>query len=110
MKHLDEAAKEAAFERCMDFLARMIEKYGPEIVFPDQESKQCENDSEDAKASPLLFWHTICRSIIRKQLSRSEDIGDVKVSPLFCIYMNIWDNRILMYFSIVFHFILTALF
>ena len=66
MKHLDEAAKEAAFERCMDFLARMIEKYGPEIVFPDQESKQCENDSEDAKASPLLFWHIISLKSLRR--------------------------------------------
>lgn len=55
MKHLDEAAKEAAFERCMDFLARMIEKYGPEIVFTDQESKQRENGNEDAQAPSLLL-------------------------------------------------------
>ena len=57
MKPLDDAAKEAAFERCMDFLARMIEKYGPKIDFPDcKDKKQSEEDSEDAKASPLLFW------------------------------------------------------
>ena len=27
--------EEAAFERCMDFLAQMIEKYGGEIDFPE---------------------------------------------------------------------------
>ena len=68
MKHLDEAAKEAAFERCMDFLARMIEKYGPEIVFPDQESKQCEDGNEDAQASPLLFWTKIMLGLFRRTM------------------------------------------
>ncbi|MBR3742687.1 MAG: hypothetical protein IKN04_19900 [Clostridia bacterium] len=68
MKHLDEAAKEAVFERCMDFPARMIEKYGPEIVFTDQESKQCEDDNEDAKASPLLFWANSLLGLLKKTI------------------------------------------
>lgn len=28
------------FDHCMDFLARMIEKYGDRIVFPDQETPE----------------------------------------------------------------------
>ena len=36
----DSLASEAAFSRCMDFLARMIQKYGPEIKFPDSEAEE----------------------------------------------------------------------
>lgn len=30
--------KNAEFERCMDFLARMIEKYGNDVILPDMEN------------------------------------------------------------------------
>ena len=32
----DTLASEAAFNRCMDFLARMIQKYGPDVELPDE--------------------------------------------------------------------------
>ena len=34
----------AELERCADFLARMIEKYGDEIDFPKDEKKSAEED------------------------------------------------------------------
>ena len=36
----DPLASEAAFNRCMDFLARMIQKYGPEIEIPDSKTEE----------------------------------------------------------------------
>ena len=36
----DPLASEAAFSRCMDLLARMIQKYGPEIEFPDSKAEE----------------------------------------------------------------------
>ena len=73
MNRLDDAAKQAAFERCMDFLARMIEKYGAELDMPDN-----------------------CAEI--------KDNGDVEASPLFHIFIIVWDIRVAICFSIIFLF------
>ena len=35
------------FDQCMDFLARMIEKYGGEIEFPEETEQQTETDIEE---------------------------------------------------------------
>lgn len=37
------------FERCADFLARMIEKYGDEVCLPNttQKNKVCEDNEND---------------------------------------------------------------
>lgn len=49
------------FERCVDFLARMIEKYGNEVELPNttQTQNDAEDDTDDSDdrqiASPILF-------------------------------------------------------
>lgn len=49
------------FERCADFLARMIEKYGNEVELPNttQTENNAEDDTDDSDdrqiASPILF-------------------------------------------------------
>ena len=44
--------QDAAFERCMDFLVRMMNKYGKEFL-EDMEKKQ-ENDIADKKQHNIL--------------------------------------------------------
>lgn len=41
------------FERCVDFLARMIEKYGNEVELPNttQTDKNAEDDTDDRQAN-----------------------------------------------------------
>ena len=34
------------FDQCMDFLARMIEKYGDQIKFPDTFPDDCQEDQD----------------------------------------------------------------
>ena len=46
----DSLASEAAFSRCMDFLARMIQKYGPEIKFPDSEAEEQVGTEREAQS------------------------------------------------------------
>ena len=44
--------EEASFERCMDFLAQMIEKYGAEVEIPEEAAAQ--EHPENTNHSPLL--------------------------------------------------------
>ena len=45
--------EEAAFERCMDFLAQMIEKYGAEVEIPEETAKPESPRIEDSSFLPM---------------------------------------------------------
>lgn len=47
------------YDRCMEFLARMIEKYGDEIVLPDtsgQESPPETHSETESASSQFTYW------------------------------------------------------
>ena len=44
--------EEAAFERCMDFLAQMIEKYEAEVETPDEAAEPEHPRTEDSSSLP----------------------------------------------------------
>ena len=48
------------FERCIDFLIRMIDKYGAEVLRELEEEKQNKEEKEAA-----VFWNTKCKSDCR---------------------------------------------
>jgi hypothetical protein len=51
------------YDRCMDFLARMIEKYGDRIVFPDaSEQNDSDKAGNETESSPSQFtyWLLTC--------------------------------------------------
>ena len=48
------------FERCIDFLVRMIDKYGDEVLRELEEEKQNKEEKEAA-----VFWNTKCKSDCR---------------------------------------------
>ena len=44
--------EEAALERCADFLARMIEKYGAELELPGDALEQKQSEREEVAQNP----------------------------------------------------------
>ena len=48
------------FERCIDFLVRMIDKYGAEVLRELEEEKQNKEEKEVA-----VSWNTKCKSDCR---------------------------------------------
>ena len=48
------------FERCIDFLVRMIDKYGDEVLRELEEEKQNKEEKEAA-----VSWNTKCKSDYR---------------------------------------------
>lgn len=65
----ENAAREAAFNRCMDFLARMILKYGDQIEFPespasDEVGTATGRDVIGVPASFFVLTHRISRDMI----------------------------------------------
>ena len=48
------------FERCIDFLVRMIDKYGAEILRESKEEKQNKEEKEVA-----VSWNIKCKSDCR---------------------------------------------
>ena len=44
--------EEAAFERCMDFLSQMIEKYGAEVEIPEETAEPEHPGTEDSSSLP----------------------------------------------------------
>ena len=56
--------KRVEFERCADFLARMIEKYGNDVCLPNttQTNNVCEDDSNDSDSDRIFVPTDECYS------------------------------------------------
>lgn len=56
--------KSVEFERCADFLARMIEKYGNEVCLPNttQINNVCEDDCNDSDSDRIFVPTDECYS------------------------------------------------
>ena len=53
------------FERCIDFLVRMIDKYGEEVLRELEEKKQ----NKEEKTAQNTSFHSICKTeTVRKSL------------------------------------------